>query len=239
MSSSIRIRRDGIVFEPAEVEAVAEKLGLQLMNQSPRSEFEYYKEVEGALMTLSRGVAVCFRPQDITCEVPFMNMLSHCADLGLKLLKEFPGSTFSTSPELVPYLEGGDQPLGPDYFMTYRKFVAPEDLNAADRLFGGRIMQWADEAVALYAMCQMKTKSIVTLKVSEILFKNPGFKGDIMEFYVRNKKVGKTSLQIECVVKRKTIPQPPIELHTVILSCDFTFVSINEHGAPQPHGMPV
>jgi len=123
------------------------------------------------------------------------------------------------------------------YFMTYRKLVAPEDMNPADRLFGGRIMQWADEAVALYAMCQMKTKSIVTLKVSEILFKNPAYRGDILEFYTKNKKVGKSSLQVECVVKRKAIPQKEVDALDTILQCDFTFVSIDENGHSTPHGM--
>ena len=122
-----------------------------------------------------------------------------------------------------------------EYFMTYRRLVAPEDMNPADRLFGGRIMQWADEAVALYAMCQMKTKNIVTLKVSEILFKNPAYRGDVLEFYTKNKKVGTSSLQVECVVKRKNIPQDAAE--HVILQCDFTFVAIDENGKPTPHGM--
>ena len=89
--------------------------------------------------------------------------------------------------------------------MTYRKLVMPEDENPAKRLFGGRLMQWADEAAAMFAMCQMRTKSVVTLKISEILFKNPAQSGDILEFWTRNKRIGKTSLTIECVVTRKRI----------------------------------
>ena len=36
--------------------------------------------------------------------------------------------------------------------MTFRRLVKPEDLNPANFLFGGRIMEWADEAGALYAI---------------------------------------------------------------------------------------
>lgn len=136
--------------------------------------------------------------------------------------------------------------------MTYRKLVMPEDENPAKRLFGGRLMQWADEAAALYAMCQMRTKSIVTLKISEILFKNPAQCGDILEFWTQTKRVGKTSLTVECVVTRKqigiplTAPQAPLpedgsylgDPAGIILSCEFVFVAIDTGGKPVRHGLP-
>ncbi len=135
--------------------------------------------------------------------------------------------------------------------MTYRKLVMPGDENPAKRLFGGRLMQWADEAAALYAMCQMRTKSVVTLKISEILFKNPAQSGDILEFWTKNKKIGKTSLTVECIVTRKKIglpmstPKAP-ETETegylgdpagIILSCEFVFVALDESGKPTKHGL--
>lgn len=125
-------------------------------------------------------------------------------------------------------------------------------------------MQWADEAAALYAMCQLQTKSLVTLKISEILFKNPSRNGDILEFWTRNKKIGTTSLTVECVVTRKKIggkrqtsssdatgahtaapivkrlKQPTIDLSNpadIILSCELVFVSLDENGKPTPHGL--
>jgi acyl-CoA hydrolase len=120
--------------------------------------------------------------------------------------------------------------------MTFRRLVKPEDMNPADRLFGGRIMEWADEATALYAMCQMKTKSIVTLKVSEILFKNPAHSGDILEFYCTNKKVGNTSLTVGLEVKTKyigTASVPALQpAPVVILECEFVFVAIDAQGKP-------
>lgn len=136
------------------------------------------------------------------------------------------------------------------FLMTYRKLVMPGDENPAQVLFGGRLMQWADEAAALFAMCQMRKKSAVTLKISEILFKNPARSGDILEFWTRNKKIGTTSLTVECVVVKKNIgkalekPEAPTDdprlendpTH-LILSCEFVFVSVGEDGKPVPHGM--
>lgn len=132
--------------------------------------------------------------------------------------------------------------------MTYRKLVMPEDENPAKRLFGGRLMQWADEAAAMFAMCQLRTKSVVTLKISEILFKNPAQSGDILEFWTRNKRVGKTSLTVECVVTRKRIGKPlaapeapklgqESDPDETILSCEFVFVSIGPEGKPVRHGL--
>lgn len=137
--------------------------------------------------------------------------------------------------------------------MTYRKLVMPEDENPAKRLFGGRLMQWADEAASLFAMCQMRTKSVVTLKISEILFKNPAQSGDILEFWTRSKSVGRTSLTVDCVVTRKQVgvamdaPEAPTITGSgasfpgdpagIILSCEFIFVSIGPGGRPVPHGL--
>lgn len=138
-----------------------------------------------------------------------------------------------------------------ELIMTYRKLVMPGDENPAKRLFGGRLMQWADEAAALFAMCQMRTKSVVTLKISEILFKNPAQSGDILEFWTRNKRVGRTSLTVECVVTRKLIgktmssPEAPKsqdadafgDPNGIILSCEFVFVAIDQKGKPIRHGL--
>lgn len=135
--------------------------------------------------------------------------------------------------------------------MTYRKLVMPEDENPAKRLFGGRLLQWADEAAALYAMCQMRTKSLVTLKVSEVLFKNAARSGDILEFWTRNGRVGRTSLTVDCWIIRKLIGEKKAAPDgnfkggkysggsaDLILSCQFVFVAIDsKSGKPVPHGM--
>jgi acyl-CoA hydrolase len=133
------------------------------------------------------------------------------------------------------------------HIMTFRKLVMPEDENHAHTLFGGRLMAWADEASVLYAMCQMKSTSVVTLKVSEILFKNAAHSGDILEFWTRSKAIGRTSLTVECTVLRKDItkgmvtPEPPgpggalKDPARVILSCEFVFVLVDQNGKPTPH----
>ena len=117
---------------------------------------------------------------------------------------------------------------------TYRKLVMPEDLNPAHRLFGGRIMQWSDEAAALYAMCQLETRKLVTLKVSEILFKEPVKNGDILEFFASTTKTGRTSFGVKLEVFRKSI-EDKSQQAPLVLSCEFTFVTVNDEGNPIAH----
>ena len=138
-----------------------------------------------------------------------------------------------------------------EFILTYRKLVMPDDLNHAKTLFGGRLLQWADEAAVLYAMCQIGSKKIVTLKMSEVLFKNPAQSGDILEFWTRKSKIGNSSLGVECVVVRKIVngpqlnPSPPVKTsdgnfekkEDIILSCEFSFVHVDDSGRPIKHGL--
>ncbi len=118
--------------------------------------------------------------------------------------------------------------------MTYRRLVMSEDLNHAHRLFGGQIMKWSDEAAAMYAMCQLETRKLVTVKVTELVFKSPVKEGDILEFFADTTSSGRTSLQVHLDVKRKPIEDKTVPSSTV-LSCDFTFVAVDDSGRPTPH----
>ncbi len=61
-----------------------------------------------------------------------------------------------------------------------RKWVKPEDLNANQTLFGGKVLAWVDEEAALYSIIQLENKRIVTKYMSEINRKLPTL------FIVRN-----------------------------------------------------
>lgn len=115
--------------------------------------------------------------------------------------------------------------------LTYRRHVKTEDLNAAGTLYGGRLMEWCDEAGALYSFCQMKTKKIVTLKVSELIFKEPSKLGDILEFYASTIKEGNTSFTLKLEVLRKTIGEDTVA-NQEMLTCEMVFVAVDDQGRP-------
>ena len=62
-----------------------------------------------------------------------------------------------------------------------RKLIKPEDLNPRGTLFGGRVLEWIDEEAAIFCMCQLDNKNIVTKAMSEINFVSTAITGDIVE----------------------------------------------------------
>jgi acyl-CoA thioesterase YciA len=105
------------------------------------------------------------------------------------------------------------------------------DLSFAGRLFGGQLMSWIDEAMALAAMKRMQTRSIVTKKFGEVVFEAPGLLGDIVEFWYRPSNLGRTSLTLNCrtIVRRGESD----EAHQICRST-VVYVALDEEGRPTP-----
>lgn len=120
-----------------------------------------------------------------------------------------------------------------DYCSVNRRLIMSEHLNAAGRLFGGQLMGWVDESAALYCMDQMGTGHLVTKKISEVIFNEPGYPGDVLEFLCRITRAGRTSLSLECLVM--TRPFDPAEDRRLIVSCELVFVALDRNGRPATH----
>lgn len=119
---------------------------------------------------------------------------------------------------------------------SYRVLVMPKHLNAANRLFGGQLMAWFDEAAALYVMCVAKTQNVVTLKVSEVLFKEPMLQGDFLTFKTSLVAKGKSSLtvQVEAITKNLTDSKQ----NKLVCHCEMIFVTIDpQTGRGISHGI--
>lgn len=110
-----------------------------------------------------------------------------------------------------------------------RRVVTYADLNPQHTLFGGRMVQWMDEATAIYAVCQMKNKYVVTLRIAELLFKQPVHLHDVLEFKCRSLKRGRTSLTIE--VQVSTILS---DINQVVCTAEFQFVAVDKNGKSKP-----
>ena len=111
-----------------------------------------------------------------------------------------------------------------------RKWVKPEDLNANQTLFGGKVLAWVDEEAALYSIIQLENKRIVTKYMSEINFMSTAVQGDIIEIGVEVVKFGKTSLNLNCEVRNKMTHEPIVTVDNIIM------VNLGEDGKPKPHG---
>lgn len=112
-----------------------------------------------------------------------------------------------------------------------RRLVMPNDLNYANALFGGRALEWIDEEAAIYSICQLESNSLVTKHIGEICFESPALQGDVVEFGLATKAVGRTSITITCLVRNKATKK------TICLADDIVFVKVDPHSKrPVPHG---
>lgn len=111
-----------------------------------------------------------------------------------------------------------------------RKWVKPEDLNPNGTLFGGRLLQWIDEEVALYAIIQLEIPKTVTKFMSEINFVSSAKQGDIVEIGINVVKFGTTSITLSCEVRNKITRKTIIAIDKIIM------VSLDEEGKPFAHG---
>ena len=111
-----------------------------------------------------------------------------------------------------------------------RKWVKPEDLNPNNTLFGGKLLAWIDEELALYSIIQLQNSRIVTKHMSEINFRSSAKKGDIIEIGIDVVKFGKTSITLKCEVRNIMTRETIISIDTI------TMVSLDENGKPQVHG---
>ena len=111
-----------------------------------------------------------------------------------------------------------------------RKWVKPEDLNPNGTLFGGRLLQWIDEEVALYAIIQLEIPKTVTKFMSEIDFVSSAKQGDIIEIGIEVVKFGRSSITLSCEVRNKITQKTIISIDKIIM------VSLCENGKPVAHG---
>jgi acyl-CoA hydrolase len=110
-----------------------------------------------------------------------------------------------------------------------RKLIKPEDLNSRGTLFGGTVLSWIDEEAAIFCMCQLGNKNIVTKAMSEINFVNTATTGDIVEMGCMLVTIGTTSITVACEVRNKDTKQTIIKVDKIV------FVLLDKDGKPTPH----
>ena len=75
----------------------------------------------------------------------------------------------------------------------------PADTNAHGTIFGGWVMSQVDIAGSVAAWDRAQGP-IVTVAVNSFVFKEPVFVGDLVSFYARVLKVGRTSITVDVEV---------------------------------------
>ena len=97
-----------------------------------------------------------------------------------------------------------------------RKLIRPEHLNSRGTLFGGELLKWIDEEAAIFAICQLGEKNIVTKAMSEIDFMSSPQNGDIIEIGCQLEEIGNTSITIKVDVRNKDSKIPIITIDKIV-----------------------
>jgi acyl-CoA thioesterase YciA len=111
-----------------------------------------------------------------------------------------------------------------------RKWVKPEDLNPNGSLFGGKLLAWLDEELALYSIIQLENRRIVTKHMSEINFRSSARQGDIIEIGIDVVKFGRSSLELKCEARNMMTRETIITIDSTVM------VNLGEDGKPKAHG---
>lgn len=112
-----------------------------------------------------------------------------------------------------------------------RYLVKPQDLNPRGTLFGGRLLSLIDEEASIFVFCQLGTRNVVTVHMSEINFLNSAKSGDVIEFGTEIVEFGTTSITLKVLVRNKRDKKSLITIDKII------FVALDEFGEPVPHGI--
>jgi acyl-CoA hydrolase len=111
-----------------------------------------------------------------------------------------------------------------------RKWVKPEDLNPNGTLFGGKLLAWLDEELALYTIIQFENSKVVTKYMSEINFKSSAKQGDIIEIGIDVVKFGNTSITLKSEARNMMTRETIITIDSTVM------VNLGTDGKPKPHG---
>ncbi|MBI4615276.1 MAG: acyl-CoA thioesterase [Planctomycetes bacterium] len=115
--------------------------------------------------------------------------------------------------------------------LSIRIVMLPRDTNGRGTIFGGVILSHLDLAAGEAAF-DYKAHRYVTAAMKEVEFIAPVYVGDIVSFYTKIDRVGRTSITVHVIVEAKRVHEP---YDTVkVTEADVVFVAVDGEGRPIP-----
>ncbi len=138
--------------------------------------------------------------------------------------------TDQTSSLLAPRFGGDPIGLPTDMNLVLRVMPMPADANPNGDIFGGWIMAQVDLAGAVLPM-RLARGRIATVAVNQFIFKQPVSVGDLLSFYARVERIGKTSITVRVEVwAERNLPTPKV---VKVTEANLTYVAIDSQGNPR------
>ena len=142
-------------------------------------------------------------------------------------------SSITRDEDATPSLQPGLQPalqLPDDRQLVLRVMPMPADANGNGDIFGGWIMAQVDLAGAVLPSRIAKGR-IVTVAVNQFIFKQAVSIGDLLSFYAKVERIGRTSVTVNVEVYAE---RDPANLHVVkVTEANLTYVAIDREGRPR------
>lgn len=118
----------------------------------------------------------------------------------------------------------------PDRQPTLRVVAMPTDCSYTGDVFGGWIMAQVDIAGSIPAVHRARGR-VATVAVNSFLFKQPLFMGDVVSFYARIEKVGRTSITVDVEVFAQRDPAEPVCVR--VTEAKLTYVAVDDNRKPR------
>ena len=128
----------------------------------------------------------------------------------------------------MPYPKG-DKRVS-DSITEITKLIQYRDINGENRLFGGRLMEWIDEAAGVAAMRHCGGNA-VTIMVDSLRFKHAAFINDIVVLIAKVTYVGKTSMEVRV---DSYVEDKGSGIRRAINHAYLTCVHVDANGRPKP-----
>jgi len=117
--------------------------------------------------------------------------------------------------------------LPDDAEVALRVVPMPADTNPMGDVFGGWIMAQVDVPGAVPARRRARGR-IVTVAVNSFLFKQPVTVGDLLSFYARVVREGRTSITVDVEVYAERHPEDPVVVK--VTEAQLTYVAVDDDG---------
>ena len=117
-----------------------------------------------------------------------------------------------------------------DQELVLKVIPMPADVNANGDIFGGWVMAQCDLAGSVIPARYSKGR-MATVAVNEFVFKQPVRLGDILSFYSKLVKIGRTSITVTVEVFAERFSAQGDYLK--VTQATFTYVAIDDNGRPR------
>jgi acyl-CoA thioesterase YciA len=120
--------------------------------------------------------------------------------------------------------------LPTDEKLVLKVIPMPGDLNANGDIFGGWVMAQVDLAGAVMA-APFANGRMATVAVNEFIFKQPVRLGDVLSFFGKLVRIGRSSITVKIEVYAEHIGAQGH--YTKVTEASLTYVAIDDNGKPR------